>query len=123
MAKVMGKGSIVQLEKDKPKNKCRKWQLRVPAGMDLRTGKYKVRTRRVSGNYTKAKLDLRSFIQEVEGDHVQGRTDYTFKSYCQHYLDTRSAKKEVAPTTQRRQGWQSSSKRSHRFCSMKCTSR
>ena len=28
MAKVTGEGSIIQMEKDKPKSKCRKWQLR-----------------------------------------------------------------------------------------------
>ena len=48
MAKVIGEGTIVQLEKDKPKSKCRKWQLRVPVGLDPRTGKYKTRTRRVN---------------------------------------------------------------------------
>ena len=55
MAKVIGEGTIVQLEKDKPKSKCRKWQLRVPVGLDPRTGKYKTRTRRVNDmTYTQA---------------------------------------------------------------------
>lgn len=106
MAKVTGEGSIVQMEKDKPKSKCRTWQLRVPIGMDARTGKYKQRTRVVHGTYTEAKKALRTFIEEIEGDHVQGRTDYTFEAYCRHYLEVRAAKKEVAPTTQRRQRWQ-----------------
>ena len=30
-----GQGSIVQLEKDKPKGKCRKWQLRVSLGLGV----------------------------------------------------------------------------------------
>ena len=65
MAKVTGEGTIVQLEKDKPKSKCRKWQLRVPVGLDPRTGKYKTRTRRVSDvSYTQAKKALRDFIDE-----------------------------------------------------------
>ena len=72
MAKVTGEGSIIQMEKDKPKSKCRKWQLRVPVGLDPRTGKYKTRTRRVNGmTYTKAKKALRDFIEgnfKVEGD-------------------------------------------------------
>ena len=55
MAKVTGEGTIVQLEKDKPKSKCRKWQLRVPVGLDPRTGKYNTRTRRYNGTYTEAK--------------------------------------------------------------------
>ena len=106
MAKVTGEGSIIQMEKDKPKSKCRTWQLRVPIGMDARTGKYRQRTRVVHGTYTEAKKALRAFIEEIEGDHVQGRTDYTFEAYCRHYLEARAAKREVAPTTQRRQEWQ-----------------
>ena len=35
-----GKGSIVQMEKGKPKGKCRKWKLVVSLGRDARTGKY-----------------------------------------------------------------------------------
>jgi integrase len=106
MAAVKGAGSIVQLEKDRPKSKCRKWQLRISAGMDARTGKYRTRTRRFGGTYTEAKQALRAFIEEVEGDRVQGKTDYTFDAYCRRYLDMRGAKREVAPTTQRRQEWQ-----------------
>jgi integrase len=103
MAKVTGEGTIVQLEKDKPRSKCRKWQLRVPVGMDPRTGKYRTRTRRFGGTWTEAKSALREFIEEIEGDHVQGRTDYTFEVYCQRYLESRALKREVAETTQRRQ--------------------
>lgn len=33
-----GKGSIVQMEKEKPKGKCRKWKLVVSLGRDARTG-------------------------------------------------------------------------------------
>lgn len=106
MAKVTGEGSIIQMEKDKPKSKCRKWQLRVPVGLDPRTGKYKTRTRRFNGTYTEAKKALREFIKEIENDEVQGRTSYTFEEYCMRYLEIRAAKKEVAPTTQVRQEWQ-----------------
>lgn len=35
-----GEGSIVQMEKGKPKGKCRKWKLVVSLGRDARTGKY-----------------------------------------------------------------------------------
>ena len=41
MAETKGSGSIIQLEKDKPKGKCRRWQLRVSVGRDPRTGRYK----------------------------------------------------------------------------------
>lgn len=106
MAKVTGEGSIIQMEKGKPKSKCRKWQLRVPIGLNPRTGKYQQKTRVIEGTFTQAKADLREFIKEIEHDEVQGRTSYTFEEYCGRYLEIRAAKKEVAPTTQMRQEWQ-----------------
>lgn len=103
MAKVTGEGTIVQLEKDKPKSKCRKWQLRVSTGLDPRTGKYKIRTRRIKGIYTEMAKALRTFIVELEHDAVQGRSKYTFEEYTERYLEQRRAKKEIADTTLARQ--------------------
>ncbi len=99
-------GSIIQREKDRPKSRCKKWELRVPIGLDPRTGKYKAKSRRFNGSYTEAKRALREFQDEVEGDRVQGKTGYTFQQYCERYLEIREAKREVAPTTQVRQRWQ-----------------
>ncbi len=96
-------GYIVQREKDRPKSRCRKWELRVPTGMDPKTGKYKTKSRRFTGTYTQAKAALREFQDEVDAGHVQGRTDWTFEAYSKHYLEVREAKKEVAPTTLKRQ--------------------
>ena len=45
MADTKGGGFIIQKEKDKPKNKCRKWELRVSIGLDPKTGKYKLSRR------------------------------------------------------------------------------
>lgn len=106
MTTVKGEGTIVQLEKDKPKGKCRKWQLRVCTGRDPRTGKYKTKTRRIEGTLTEAKAELRSFIEEVEGNRVQTKTGTTFEEYCAHYLALRKAKKEVAATTLEKQEFQ-----------------
>lgn len=103
MAETKGNGSIIQLEKDKPKSRCRKWQLRVCIGKDPRTGKYKARTRRFEGTYTQAKAALREFIDEVEGDRVQGKTTYTFEEYAERYLKRRELNKEIAATTLERQ--------------------
>ena len=103
MAETKGNGSIIQLEKDKPRGKCRKWQLRVPIGKDPRSGKYKTKTRRFEGTYTQAKAALREFIDEVEENRVQGRTSYTFKEYSDYFLEQRELKKEVAQTTLERQ--------------------
>lgn len=103
---VSGQGSIVQLEKDKPRSKCRKWQLRVSLGLDPKTGKYLRKTRVFNGTYNQAKAALREFIDEIEHDRVQGRTAYTFEEYSRRYLDMRRAKKEVAETTLDKQEWQ-----------------
>ena len=103
MAETKGNGSIIQLEKDKPKSRCRKWQLRVCIGKDPRTGKYKARTRRFEGTYTQAKAALREFIDEIEGDRVQGKTTYTFEGYAERYLKRRELNKEIAATTLERQ--------------------
>lgn len=106
MAQTQGQGSIIQLEKDKPRSKCRKWQLRVSLGRDPRTGKYHQKTRYFTGTYTQAKAALRDFIAEIEGDRVQGRTAYTLEAYCERFLERRELNREVAPTTLKRQRWQ-----------------
>ncbi len=89
--KVKGEGTIVQLEKDKPKGKCRKWQLRVSTGKDPRTGKYKTKTRRFSGTYTQAAAALREFIAEIEDDRVATRAGTTFKECAEDFLARREA--------------------------------
>ena len=91
MAEVKGQGSIVQLEKDKPKSKCRKRQLRAGVGMDPRTGKCKTRTRRFSGTYTQAKAALREFIAEIEDNRVHVRAGATLKECAQNFMARRIA--------------------------------
>ena len=103
MAKVIGEGTIVQLEKDKPKSKCRKWQLRVPVGLDPRTGKYKTRTRRVKDmTYTQAKKALRDFIEEIEDDKVWRRTGTTFEECAADFMERRDLSGEFSQNTQLR---------------------
>ena len=60
-----GQGGVYPME-DKPKGKCRKWQLRVSVGLDPRTGKYRQRTRTFKGTYTEAKRALPDFVAELE---------------------------------------------------------
>ena len=91
MATVTGEGTLVQVEKDKPKSKCRKWQLRVSVGVDPRTGKYKTRTKRFSGTHTEAKRALRDFIADIEGDRVQPRCGLTFQQECDRLCKARRA--------------------------------
>ena len=73
MAKVTGEGTIVQLEKDKPKSKCRKWQLRVSLGKNPRTGKYTVKTRTFKGTYTQANAALCEFVDITPDCSDEGR--------------------------------------------------
>lgn len=91
MARVRGEGSVVQLEKDKPKSKCRRWQLRVCTGKDPRDGRYKARTRRVRGTYTEAARMLRDFIAEIEDGELPGRKGTTFQAECDRLLANRKA--------------------------------
>ena len=55
MATTQDNGSIIQIDKDKTRARCRKWRLKVSTGRDPRTGRYGCRTRRFKGTYTKAK--------------------------------------------------------------------
>lgn len=102
MPKVKGSGSIIQMEKDKPRNKCRKWQLRVSAGRDKRTGKYPQFTRIFHGTYTEARAALREFIAEIEADRAaKKRTEAkTFKEYSAAWL--KQQEKAVAHGTWRK---------------------
>lgn len=97
--KVNGEGTIVQLEKDKPKGKCRKWQLRVSTGKDPKTGKYKTKTRRFSGTYTQANSALREFIAEIEDGHVTKRSGTTFQECADAFLAKRIASGEYTDCT------------------------
>lgn len=99
MTKVAGSGNITQLEKDKPKNKCRKWQLRVPVGVSPRTGKYKVRTRRFNGTWTEAKRALREFIIEIENNQVHQRAGTTIEECAESFMERRRASGEFADNT------------------------
>ena len=103
MAKVQGKGSIIQVEKDKPASRCRSWKLQVSLGKDPRTGKYRRSTRRFAGTYSQAIKALQKFVEEVEGNSVQGKTGWTFSSYAKHYLEHRGAMREAAPSTIKKQ--------------------
>ncbi len=101
MPKVTGEGSVVQLEKDKPRSKCRKWQLRVPIGRNPRTGKYSTRTRRVSDmTYTQAQKALRDFIAEIEGGkEAPVRTNATVEECASEFIARKAASGEFADGT------------------------
>lgn len=86
---VKGNGTIDPLEKDRPKSKCRKWQLRISVGKDPRTGKYRIRSRRVQGTYTQAKAAMRAFIEEIESNRARRRSGTTFHECAEDYMRRR----------------------------------
>lgn len=104
MAKPTSSGSITQLEKDKPKNKCRKWQLRVPVGVNPRTGKCKIKTRRFNGTWTEAKRALREFVIEIENDQVHQRAGTTVEACAESFMERQRASGEFTEDVFSRQG-------------------
>lgn len=90
--KTLGKGSIVQLDKSKPRSKCRRWQLRVSVGYDPKLGRYRTKTRNVHGTYTEAVEGMRCFIAELSG--MEGAYgvlhNATLAQYVDHYTRLRA---------------------------------
>ena len=89
MARVRGKGSVVQLDKSVSRSKCRKWQLRVSAGRDLATGKYKRINRNFRGTLSEANKALRELVDEVERDKTVRRSDMRLGEYCDAWIAER----------------------------------
>lgn len=77
--KIEGNGSIEQLEKGKPRGKCRKWRLWVRADG-------KNRSRRFSGTYREAQKALEAFKAELAATVVD---DESFGSYARSWADYR----------------------------------
>lgn len=103
MSDVCGRGSVVQLEKGKPRSRCRKWRLVVSMGVDPVTKKrLPPKTRRFSGTYKEAQAVLRAFIAEIEnGPLVGGR----MSSLVADWIAVRSKMVEagsISPGTLRR---------------------
>lgn len=97
MPKARGAGSIVQLEKDKPRARCRKWQLRVFVGRDGK-GRTKTRTRRFEGTYRQAVDALREFSEDVGKGNVptsDGRM--TVRGYFERFHEARKKSGNFTP--------------------------
>lgn len=89
MSKVRGNGTIYQLEKDKPKGKCRRWKLQVSLGRDLATGKYTKALRNVTGTYTEAQKALRDLIAEIENNTRAFKSSETFAEFAEEWIEGR----------------------------------
>ena len=99
MRKLAGSGSIVHLEKNKPRCKCRKWKLVVSTGRDPASGKYRQKSRNFWGTYTEAKRELESFRAKIENDAVVEPSSWTFNDYAEHYVNARVAAGEIQERT------------------------
>lgn len=87
MPKVTGDGTVYQMERNVPRSRCRKWQLRVCIGRSKKTGKYEQVTRVFHGTYTEAKAALRAFIAEIESGAYVRSARQPFKDYSEAWLE------------------------------------
>lgn len=91
MAEINGEGTIIQLEKDKPKSKCRRWKIEVSLGRNLATGKYDKRSRTVRGTYTDAVNARREFIAELKRGCATRKKPRAFRDYAAAWLEERKS--------------------------------
>ena len=91
MASKTGKGSIIAMEKGKPKGKCRKWKLVVSLGRDPITGKYPQKSRVFHGTWSEAQRALRVLVDAIEGGTVIRKSQWTFNDYAEHFIEARRA--------------------------------
>lgn len=104
-----GRGSIVQLEKGKPKARCRRWQVRVYVGRNPHTGKEQTKTRRVNGTYTDAVQALDDLRTEVKGLEYTKGSDLSLSKAAKLYLERRqegrAGMRPLAPASADKQRW------------------
>lgn len=90
MARIVEGGSVTRLE-DKPRNRCKKWVLRIK-----RDGTTK--TRRFSGTYTQAQEALVDFERELK--RVEDESPKrTFESYANEWLEYRRHQRDLSKNT------------------------
>ena len=79
---------------------ARRWQLRVSAGRDLSTGKYRTFLRSFAGTFTQAQQALRDFISEIEsGEAKKGRRGATVEQYAASWIAFRRADDGISDGT------------------------
>lgn len=93
-------GFIRQLDKSKPRNKCRSWQLRVSTGLNPRTGKYGEKARTFHGSYRQAQDALREFISEVENQSTATQSrNLTFEQLADEWINHRVEMRQITAVT------------------------
>lgn len=98
--KLQSQGTIRQMEPNKPKNKCRKWMLRVRTGLNPRTGKYSEKTRIFHGAYRQAQAALAEFAEEIENKTSSAPArKITFEDLSEEWVEHRLAMRQIAEST------------------------
>ena len=88
------------MEPNKPKNKCRKWMLRVRTGLNPRTGKYSEKTRIFHGAYRQAQAALAEFAEEIENKISSAPArKITFEDLSEEWVEHRLAMRQIAEST------------------------
>lgn len=94
------KGSIRQMEPNKPRGKCKTWQLRVRTKLNARTGKYHEKSRTFHGSYRQAQAALADFVKEVENQTSSAPSrKLTFEELSSEWIDHRLAMRQIAEST------------------------
>ena len=84
---VHGNGTIEQIEKSKPKARCRKWRL-------WATTDHGRKSKRFEGTYTEAQKALKGFVESLKG---QVPCEETFGAYAASWLSWRRDSGRYAP--------------------------
>lgn len=79
-------GTVVQLDKDKPRNRCRRWELR--ANFGCVDGKYPHKTKRFEGTWREANAALSEWLAELEYEDEREKAP-TFSEYAKRWHERR----------------------------------
>ena len=89
-----------QLEPNKARNKCRKWQLRVRTGINPKTGNYKEKTKTFHGTYRQALAATEEFEEEVKNlQSTQPGRKLTFEQLAEEYVPHRLEMRQIEKST------------------------
>lgn len=89
MAKVRGKGSVYKMERDKPRAKCRTWQLRATVESDSDPDKTFSMTKVVHGTYSEAQDAKEEFVDAIKRGDIRRSAGMRFREYSKAWLEER----------------------------------
>lgn len=85
---------VKQEDRNKPRNKCRKWKL---IANYKKGGKHLTKVRRFTGTITEAKNALDDFVSELENGKIH--KSITFEDYSNNWLNYRIKSNSFSPNT------------------------